>query len=202
MEKEELNEVYDQKDDLEDEFKSVFTIARKEYDSLVEYLSEKVFPGRVEFEHNYKNTEFELKQGLKDLDMILQYSLLELEYKNGKVRDEIVEGIEGVCRHGSLMREFRINDEYFNWPDFTELNSKEIRAKLEALKVFILKVSKDFANFLVFYQPEEDVHFRKIIQQKMNNIINVIWYQNPNLIGHEYRSACLTNAVFKQLVHY
>ena len=81
-------------------------------------------------------------------------------------------------------------------------NSEEVLTKLEALKVFILKVSKDFANFLVFYQPEEDVHFRKIIQQKMNNIINVIWYQNPDLIDHEYRSACLTNAVFKQLVLY
>lgn len=196
----ENNEIYDQKYDLEENFKSVFTVAKEEYLELVDYLTKKVFPGRVDFEHNCKNTEFDLKQGLKDLDMILQYSLIELEYKNGNIRDEVVEGIEGVCRYGSLLNEFRSHDPFFNWPDLTEKNSEEVLTKLEALKVFILKVSKDFANFLLFYQPEDDRNFRQNIQQKINNIINVIWYQNVELVGHEYRSACLANAVFKQLV--
>lgn len=201
MENKELNIVYDVKDDLKDDLVTVFSVAKGEYDSLVKYLSEKVFKGRVEFEKGFENTEFSFERGLKDLDMILQYSLLELEFKNGNIRDEVVDAIEGVCHYGSLMDEFRFDDEFFNWTQFNNLvDNKESGKKLEELNVYISKVSRDFANFLLFYQPEEDRNFRAFIQEKMNNIINVIEYQNKDLVGNEFRSACLANAMFRQLV--
>lgn len=200
MENEELKVVYDSKYDLSDDYKSPFTVARDEYNSLVKYLSDKVFVGRVDYEHKLKNTEFDVKQGLKDLDMILQYSLLELEFKNGKVRDEVIDAIEGVCRYGSLMKEFREGDEYFNWTDFSQSKSKEVFDKLDSLNIYILKVSKDFSNFLKFYDQGDDYFFRTNIQKKMNNIINVLWYQSDMLLNVDYLPPCLANAVFKQLV--
>lgn len=201
MENEELNPVYDVKDDLKDDFKSVFTVARDEYNSLVEYLSKKVFLGRVGFENDFeKNTEFSVKEGLKNLDMILQYSVLELEWRNGKIRDEVVDSIEGVCRHGSLIDKLRQEDEFFSWIDFNMIDNGHSGGKLSSLKVYITRVSQSFADFLVFYQPENDPNFRAFIQQKINNIINVCAYQNMDLVGSDFRGPCLANAMFKQLV--
>ena len=201
MENEEQKVAFDVKEDLTDHFKTVFTVARDEYNSLVEYLSQKVFGGRVEFENRFEeNTEFSIENGLRDLDIILQYSIVELEWRKGKIRDEVVDNIEGVCRHGSLMDKLRQENEFTTWTDFcTEENGKS-GWKLDSLKVFIAKVSKSFADFLVFYQPENDPYFRSIIQQKINNIINVIEFQNMDLIDNPFRSACLANAVFRQLV--
>ena len=201
MENEETKIAFDVKEDLNDHYSSVFTVARDEYNSLVEYLSSKVFPGRVEFENGFEeNTEFSIENGLRDLDIILQYSVIELEWRNGKIRDEVVDCIEGVCRHGSLMNKLRQEDEFFTWADFNTLKVEKSGWKLDTLKVFIARVAQSFADFLVFYQPENDPNFRAFIQQKINDIINTISYQRMDLVGSDFRTPCLANAMFKQLV--
>lgn len=203
MENEEQKVAFDVKEDLADHYSSVFTVAKDEYNSLVEYLSNKVFTGRVEFENGFEeNTEFSIKNGLKDLDIILQYSIIELEWRNSKIRDEVVDCIEGVCRYGSLMDKLRQEDEFFTWADFSTLKVEKSGWKLETLKVFIARVAQSFADFLVFYQPEDDPNFRAFIQQKINNIINVIAYQRMDLVGCDFRAPCVANAMFNQLVKY
>lgn len=200
MENEELNEVYDLKVDLEDP-KTVFDVAKEEYNSLVEYLSNKIFVSRKEFEHVCENTEFDLKFGLEELDIILQYSIVELAFKKGSITNEEVQIIEGVCKHGSLMNEIRVNSPFFNWPDFNTLSNNESGVILRDLGVYINKVSRDFAKFFGFYKLYvDDKEFIGKIQQGMNNIINVIYNQNVDKVGSPDRLPCLVNAVFRQLI--
>lgn len=201
MENEEQNLMFDVKENLEDDFKTVFTVARDEYNSLVEYLSKKVFTGRVDFENHFEeNTEFSVQEGLRNLDMILQYSIVELEWRNGKICDEAVGTIEGVCRYASLIKKLRQEDEFITWTDFCVDDVGVSGGRLNSLKVYITRVAQSFADFLVFYQPENDPNFRAFIQQKINDIINTISYQRMDLVGSDFRAPCLANAMFKQLV--
>lgn len=202
MEDNKFEEVYDVKEDLCEHEDTVFSVAKAEYKSLVEYLKTKVFPARVNYEHDeYQNVEFLAERGLVELDIILQFSLIELGYRKCNLSDEVVQTIEGVCEYGSLLTEIRKTEPYFDWTDFNAMGSLRSGNKIQNLNVYISKVSRDFAKFFVFVNPSpEDVMFRSVVQQKMNNIINVIDYQNKDLVGNEYRDPCLANAIFRQLV--
>lgn len=201
MEINNFEEVYDTKEDLCEQENTIFSVAKAQYKSLVEYLSKKILPGRKSFEVKFQNTEFDIKQGLRDLDIILQYSILEIDYKRGKIRDESVQAIEGICENGILLKELRVKDPYFDWTNLCSDDNEAAGKVLKSLSVYISKVSNDFAKFFVFVDPsEEDINFRKEVQQKMNDIINVIDGQDMSLIGSHRRPECLANAIFKQLI--
>lgn len=201
MENEEFNEVYDQKEVFNDFPKTLLDVVKEEYDSLIDYLIEKVLPGRKEYENFFENNEFSINQGIIDLDIILQYSLIELTFKQGKISDEVLEMIEAVCKYGSLLDEIHFTQPYFAWIDFNMLDNEKSGELLKSLGVYISKVSRDFSKFFALAEPnEEDINFAKEVQQKMNNIINAILEQNMDAIGSENRSACLANAIFKQLI--
>lgn len=202
MEQQELpiEEVYDEKEDLNVFPLTHFDVAKKEYQELIKFLIEEVFIGRVGAEKFFENVNFSPTIGLVDLDIILQYSIVELEYKNGNITDALGL-IEGVCKHGSLMQEIRKYDEFFDWSDFNMLSNDESGELLKKLGVYIYKVSRDFVRFLEFYASEDgNKEYIDYIQTKMNNIINVIEGMNKKVIDYDVRSACLTNAIFKQLL--
>lgn len=196
-----IDEIYDQKEDLDFIEKTFFDVAKDEYNSLIDYLSKTIFPSRIDYEMFFENTEFSNKRGFVALDMILQYSLVEIEYKRGQIRDEVVQSIEGVCRYGSLMDEIRKTNPYFNWPDFNLIENNESGEVLKSLKIDISRISRDFASFFNHFKTEDD---RKAAInyacEKMNNIINIIIIENKIGIGSPTRLPCLANAIFKQLI--
>lgn len=201
MEDKQSNIIYDRKDELNVKHNTVFTVAKEQYESLVDYLSKKIFPGRVGFEKDFENTEFSIKRGLVCLDIIIQYSLLEISYKRGFMTDEVIQSFEGICRFGSLLDEIRNEYPFFSWTDFNELTNNECGEILKSLANYIDKVSRDFASYFIFVNPSrEDLNFRAVVQEKLNTIINVIDVQNMQLVGADYRQSCLANAIFNQLV--
>lgn len=201
MENKELNEVYDTKEDLDENYKPFFRLIKDEYVKLVDYLSNKLLKPRVEFEKACENTEYSLNKGLYDLDIILQYSLVELAYKYGNVSDEILESIEGMCWHGSLLQEIRATKPYFSWVDLNMMENEEVGNILKSLAVYIDGISRDFCMFFAYYFPEEDdLNFVKNIEQKMNDLINAIYAHDLRAIGSPTRLPCLTNAIFRQFI--
>lgn len=201
MENEEL-EVYDQKYSLEDDLNTVFSVAKQEYDALIDYLMKKVFPFRKDYENFFENTEFTIKQGIADLDIMLQYSIIELGFRKGHIDNETIETVEGISKYGSLMKELRFDDVYFDWSNFNELPVEKSGYILDKMGVFMSKIAKDFATFFALFQPTdpEDVNFIRIVEQKVNDIINIIDQQNMDAAGSNLRTPCILNAAFRQLI--
>ncbi len=139
-----LEEVYDQKEDLSDDFENFFTVAKREYDNLVSFLNEHVFKLFNEGEEFRGNTEYMKEYSLKSFDILLQYSVLQLAINDGKLIDERVEIIEGLAIHDSLPHMIEAKLPHFHWTSFTSISREEAYASLGMIYESIGGAIKDF----------------------------------------------------------
>ena len=146
------NEVYDQKDNLEDDGELLFDYVKKEYEKLAGFLTENVFKTYNEGEEFRGNTEFKNDYNLGLFDILLQYSVLQLALNDGKLIDERVEIIEGVARHASLPKIIAGKLPNFNWMTFTDVKPEEAYASLALIEEQIGYVIRDFNQRLAMYK--------------------------------------------------
>lgn len=139
-----LEEVYDQKEDLSDNFTTFFTVAKQEYENLVNFLNEHVFSLFNEGEEFRGNTEYFKEYSLKSFDILLQYSVLQLAINDGKLIDQRIEIVEGIAIHDSLPHMISKKLPNFNWTSFTEITREEAYASLGMIYEAIGENIKDF----------------------------------------------------------
>ncbi len=143
-----LEEVYDQKEDLSDHFTTFFTVAKSEYDNLVKFMNEHVFSLFNEGEAFRGNTEYFKEYSLKSFDILLQYSVLQLAINDGKLIDERIEIVEGIAIHDSLPHMIEAKLPHFNWMSFTSGTREEAYAALGMVYEAIGDNIKDFSSKL------------------------------------------------------
>lgn len=147
-----LEEIYDQKEDLEDHFASFYTVAKSEYDNLVKYLNENVFKVYNEGEEFRGNTEYFDEYSLKSFDILLQYSVLQLAINDGKLIDQRIEIVEALAIHDSLPHMIETKLPHFNWMSFTSIKREEAYAALAIVYEAIGKTIHDFSQKLEMYK--------------------------------------------------
>ena len=144
--------VYDQKESLEDDHELLFNYVKKQYGTLVNFLTEHVFQIYNEGEEFRGNTEFKNDYNLHSFDILLQYSILQLSLNDGKLIDERIEIVEGVATHASLPGIIATKLPNFDWMSFTSIKREEAYASLSLIYEQIGSVIRDFNQRLTMYK--------------------------------------------------
>ena len=87
----------------EEEILSRVETAKEEYNKLVSFLMEKVFPFREEFERRKGNDKYKGELCLNALDLLLQYSFVEVALSDGVMEFSEISIIEEICPHNNLI---------------------------------------------------------------------------------------------------
>lgn len=152
MEELKENEVYDEKENLEDDYISFFEVAKQEYSNLSKYLNDNVFKVSNEGEDLRSNTEHVNEYNFKSFDLLLQYSVLQLAINEGKLIDQVVEIVEGIAIHDSLPQMIESKLPNFQWTSFTSLSREEAYASLAIIYEAIGETIRDFNQKLANYK--------------------------------------------------
>lgn len=190
MDLENLND-FDVKEDLVDNLLLVDKAAILERESLVHFLSEKVFPD-PNADPYINDNEYLIRRGIEVTDTLIQYSLLEICVSNGKFFDNIIEASEKVCKRSFLYNELRLHDEYFNWPLFSECKFEKAKEMFDSLDEYIAQMKEEFMKA---YFPFSTIETLDEASLKINKILNIIITGKTDANGSDLRAACSINSL-------
>lgn len=136
----------------EEEILSRVETAKEEYNKLVSFLMEKVFPFREEFERRKGNDKYKGELCLNALDLLLQYSFVEVALSDGVMEFSEISIIEEICPHNNLI-EFisRGIGEKFTWGSFQSLTEEQTANLMKQLRKPVFEIAKDFMDSFTMF---------------------------------------------------
>lgn len=185
----------------EEEKRSVFEIASKEYTDLTEFLKTKVFPHREEYEKSRGNNDYVAEYGLNSFDLMLQFSFLELACADGKITSDEIEMIQKICKYDSLAHFIERNGVTgFSWSSFLEMSIDEAKHVLNSIGGVVFDIAQDFiTSFALFDSFVKSKDFLKVFERSVYAFLMCLFSSDGELVEAEQKSQCMLYAAINKI---
>lgn len=175
----------------------ILEVAYQEYNNLKEFLLTKVFPLRKEYEASHGNNDYDCKKGMNSFDVVLQYSLLQIAIKDGKLLKEEVEFIKKVTNN-DLIIDLIISagNEGFTWDDLLNVPVREIADFLDYAEKAVFEIAEDFIKSFTLYDCyEPNIDYVKMFNNSCCAFAYAIICVDGQDLDQEREGKCLLFAV-------